>query len=629
MLLAPDVPFLSHRDAPWIVAQTPVQTHGMEIDRAHPPLSLFARPFAVATPPAPVTVHVRALREVELFLNNQPLPLEPADPARWRHARRLDLTPHLVAGTNVLSAKVRNPDGNPALQAWIEGLPERIETDTRWLAAWEGDPVAYAALADDVLRHPEADALPNPLAALRAHAGAIAAIAACGAALFLALRRAPPQLARHAPAAARVLATLFWVAFLRKILSFPAEIGFDAAAHLAYIDWIATHHALPHPADGALMYHPPLYHALSALLVATLGPLGVSEHLLVALLPMASGLGMAFVAGALMRSLAPGAPWLEAGAIAFATLLPMNLTLASCASNEAPHAFFASAALLVAVRALVKPRASHRDDVWLGVWLGAAALTKYSILLWLPLLIGAVAGKRIAVERTPLPRVAAGAARAGSIALALAGWVYARNALLTGDPLVWNLNAVPGKSWWQLPGFHTADYFIRFGEALVRPWFASFHSFWDSLYSTLWGDGLLSGAVGPRSAVVRWRTGAMAAGFALALPATVLLGVGWLRAARRSLRGDDLGRRLALSLLCLLPPLFVATIASGILHYPFWSGPKAFYALALTPTLAVLLAQGLGALDHWLAARAPLALRALPWAWAAAFLAGIAWSYAG
>jgi hypothetical protein len=67
---SPDVPFLSRRDAPWIVAQTPIQTHGMEIDLAHPPTSFFARPFVTGVPPGPVTVHVRALREVTLYLNN-------------------------------------------------------------------------------------------------------------------------------------------------------------------------------------------------------------------------------------------------------------------------------------------------------------------------------------------------------------------------------------------------------------------------------------------------------------------------------------------------------------------------------------------------------------------------------
>lgn len=629
VLWSPAVPFLSHRDAPWIVAQTPLQTHGMEIDRAHPPTSFFARPFSAERSGAPVRLYVRALREVELFLNDRALPLEPADWSRWKRVRSLDLTPHLAAGENVISARVRNPDGNPALQLWIDGLAERVETDERWLAAWEGDPVAHAARAEDGTRHPEAGALPAPAASLARHAGPLALLAALGALAFLGLRRLPPRLAQRAPALARVLAALFWALVFCRALAFPAEVGFDAAAHLAYIDWIGEHRALPEPGQGgSIAYHPPLYHAGSALLRRLLGPLGVGDHATALLLPVASGLGMAFVAGAMARALAPGAAWLEAGAVLAAAVLPMSATIASTASNEAPHALLASLALLAALRALLRARASHRDDALLGAALGAAALTKYTGLLWLPILTGAVAVKRLGVERTSIARAARGLALTAGIALALAGWVYLRNLLASGDALVWNLNADPGKSWWQLPGFHTAGYFLRFGDALSRPWFSSFYSFWDSVYTTLWGDGLLSGATDPGHAIRRWRYEAMAAGYLLALPATLLVAAGWLVAARAACRGQDLGRRLALSLLVLLPPLFLAALASLALRYPFWSAPKAFYALALGPTLALLGAFGFAALDSALAARAPLALRALPYGWASAFLATAAWSFA-
>jgi hypothetical protein len=421
---------------------------------------------------------------------------------------------------------------------------------------------------------------------------------------------------------------VFWAVFFARVLAHPPDAGFDAAAHLAYVDWLAEHRALPHPGEGSAMYHPPLYHAATAALRGAATPLGVGARAIPLLLPMAAGLGMAFVARALARVLVPGAPWIEAGAAIVAGLLPMSLTIAASPSNEGPFALLASAALLVAVRALARPHAATRDDLAVGALLGAAALTKYSALLWAPLLLGALAAKRLFAERRGLAPTAGAAALGGALVVALAGWVYARNALLTGDPLVWNLNATPGETWWQLPGFHTADWFSRFGDALEAPWFASFHSFWDSLYTTLWGDGLLSGAVGPRAAFRRWRYDAMAAGFLLALPASALVAVGWLRAGRAALRPGDRGRRIAWSLLFALPPLLLASIASVSLRYPFWSIAKAFYALALTPVLGLFAALGFAALDA-AAARAPLAIRALPWAWAGAWLAAIAWSYAG
>ncbi|HVH05155.1 MAG TPA: hypothetical protein VNE71_04045 [Myxococcota bacterium] len=625
LLVSPDVALLSHRDAPWIMAATPLQTDGIAVELDRPPTAFFARPFAAGAAARPVVLHVRALREVELFLNDRPLPLAPAEPASWRRARTLDLRPHLAAGENVIAARVRNPVGPPALQVWIEGLAERVETDASWVAAWEGDPVAYAVVAEGSVRHPEADALPLPLPALAARAPALLATALAGALLFVALRRLPRRAEERAPAVALALVALVYALVLRNVLAYPAGVGFDAAAHLEYIQWIAAHRALPHPRDGSLMYHPPLYHAASALLFGALRPTGLSEHALALVLPLLSGIGMAWVAGAVMRALAPAEPWLEASAVVAAGLLPMNLTIASNVSNEGPAAFFTSLAFLAAVRALVRPHAAPRDDLLLGAALGAALATKYSALLWVPILIGAVGAKRLAVEGSGLARAAAGAAIAAAIAAAIGGWVYARNWAIAGDALVWSLNAEPGRTWFQLPGFRTFDYFTRFGDALAAPWFASFHSFWDSLYTTLWGDGLLSGARSPRSATVRWDAEAMAAGFALALPATAFVAAGFAAVLRASFRGAHLGRRVAGTLLVAMPVLLLCTLASAILRYPFWSGPKAFYALALTPILGVLGVRGFAAL----AARAPLAVRVLLYGWAAAFFGAVVRSYAG
>jgi hypothetical protein len=118
----------------------------------------------------------------------------------------------------------------------------------------------------------------------------------------------------------------------------------------------------------------------------------------------------------------------------------------------------------------------------------------------------------------------------------------------------------------------------------------------------------------------------MAAVFVLALPATLLLGAGWIETARRSLAGTERGRRVAFSLLFVLPPILFATLLSANLRYPYWSLAKSFYLLALTPSVGLTGALGFARLDAQLQ-RAPAAIRALLYAWATAFLAAIACSF--
>lgn len=628
ILRAPGVPFLPLDGTPWIVAQTPLQTNGMHIDRAHPPTSFFELRFRVDELPEKATLRVRALREARLLLNGRPLPADGGTPERWKEPANIDVTSGLVPGDNVLFARVTNPDGNPALQLRIDGLGAPLETDATWRSAWEGDPVAYAALADDVMRHPESGALPSPPAALVALAAPLSMLAAGGGLLFLLLRSRPQAQAR-APAAALGLVILFWILLYVRLVPMPAEIGFDSEAHLAYIRWLLARRGLPTAADGSAMYHPPLFHALAALVLAGVGQHGIAARMGLLAIPMLSGLGMVLVARSMARTLRPSEAGVETGAVLAAGLLPMSLTLAACVSNEAPHAFLASFAVLATVRALVRERTMLRDDLVIGFLLAAAVLTKYSSLVLVPILLGAVAAKRLVAEPAPVSRALSGGALGLGIVALLSGWFYLRHYMVSGHPLVWNMNATPGETWWQLPGFHTTAYFTGFGESLVRPWFSSFHSLWDSLYSTLWGDGLLSGAVGPGSAPPRWRYEWMAASFLLALPATAMLALGWASAVHLALRDPDGGRRLAWSLVALLPVVFLGSLLSLSLHYPFWSAGKAFYALLLTPVLALLGAMGFEVVAGAFAMRGLLVLRVLAFGWAGAFLGAIAWAYAG
>ena len=102
--------------------------------------------------------------------------------------------------------------------------------------------------------------------------------------------------------------------------------------------------------------------------------------------------------------------------------------------------------------------------------------------------------------------------------LAVAGWFYVRTWMELGQPVVGNWNAPgEGRVWWQQPGFHTPAYLTGFGQALVHPYLSGFHSFWDGLYSTLWGDGYLGGRVLPSQRHPFFDPGWMTAGHCIRL----------------------------------------------------------------------------------------------------------------
>ncbi len=627
-LWSPAVPLLLPGGAPWITVQPVLRLGALNVDLSRIPATVFERRFLVERIPDAAMLRVRALREVALTLNGQPVPVA-SDAMHWKEQSVADVAALLVPGENVFHAEVRNATGPAVFQLRLDGLSPALVTDPNWSATEQGRVTAPVVVADEAIVDPAyAAGLPSPRAGLEAHAIPLVAAVITGGVLA-SLLRGRQRAANAAPRAAILLLSGIWLRFVwYVVIEIPPYVGFDAEQHLRYISRLMESPALPRASEGWAMYHPPLYHAVTAQWMRLVDP-GADRAVargVVSLLPVLSGFGMAFVARSLARLLAPEQRWLEATALLVAGLLPMNLTLASCASNESLHALLASLALLVALRALVAPRARRRQDVALGLLLSAALLTKYSAALLVPVLVGAVAAKRIVAEEAPPRSAASGAAVSLGLILVLAGWFYVRNWWLFGDPFVWNLNTAPGRTWWQQPGFHLPAYFFRFGEAFVIPWCSGFVSFWDSLYSTLWGDGMLSGA-GVAHGYRRWDW--MAASFPLALPATGLVAAGWMHAGWRAARDRDPGRRIAFTLLVLLPPLLLASLLQVNLRLPMWSLGKAFYALFLTPALGFFAASGFDLVARRSPAWRGAVLRFVLSGWAAAFALSIVMAYGG
>jgi hypothetical protein len=371
--------------------------------------------------------------------------------------------------------------------------------------------------------------------------------------------------------------------------------------HRAYMNHLVGHGALPLATDGWSMYHPPLFYAVAAAVS------GLGERAL-EVLPWLAGISNVFVAHALATRLFPGSGRVALLALLFAAALPMNIYTAAYFSNEALHALLVGLALVASVDALRAPRTTARQALLVGLWLGLAALTKFTAIAVAAVALFFLCCKVLAVERAPRRALGLTALATGT-ATALAGWFYVRSWVLLGAPLVgnWNLPG-PSRVWWQQPGFHTPAYYLGFGESLRHPYLSGFHSYWDGLYSTLWGDGGVAGRVFPADRHPFWSYDFMSAGYLLALPMTVLLFYGAWRCVRIALTDPDPGRRAAFSFVTTVAFAVVYSILSLTLSLPYFAQAKAFYGLCMIAPLAVFFAAGAARVDAALEERPPLRL---------------------
>jgi hypothetical protein len=270
----------------------------------------------------------------------------------------------------------------------------------------------------------------------------------------------------------------------------------------------------------------------------------------------------------------------------FGWFWPASLIAAQAPSNE-PMAGALSALFLAACAqssaSKARPRAG--EAFLLGALLGAAFLAKATAVLVVVPGLFLLSGR---LRREPRAAAARWLMILAAAAFATGGWFYARSWLLYGAPFVAGWNPARGIQWWQDPGCRSAGDFLRFGAALSRPFYSGLNGFWDSLYSTFWTDGWLSGVISSSAIALRpadW----LAASAWWGLIPTILIGLG----AARALRRDDAASGAAL----LGAAGGLAALLWLFLTVPVYSTVKASYLLGLAPLFALLLVDGLDALS--------------------------------
>jgi len=632
---APTVPFLygDADPATWITYPHAPSPRVVLVDPTKAKPLTFRRSFTLAAAPKTATLSVRGLRKVELFVNSERIRFVEASRPGFRSATRVDIASQLRAGSNEIRAEVRNPTGPRLLLLFVEGLPETIATDERWsVATPRGEPVP-AMRADDTVRIVQALSVPTPRESLVDNAPVVVGVFALCCGLFLLGRRGlDDERLAQLPVVTLFALSAAWVwIFIAKTSQIPLEYGFDARGHLQYIDYVFEQHALPRPGRGWSTFHPPLFYSLSAALEGLVAAVssGAARAVVLRVLPFLSGLGIVWLSWPLARRVFPDDPRRVTAALLVAGTLPLNLYMSTYVSNESLHALLATVSILATLVALLEPAGRSRSLLLAGGAFGFALLAKVTSIVVLALAGVFLLWKLLVVERrsplaslSPLALFALGP-------LALAGWYYALNIVEFGTPLVENWADLSNMTWWQHPGFHTPAYFGSFGESFRHPYLSAFVSFWDGLYTTLWGDGLISAQVRIATRHPFWNYDFMSITYLLAFPATGLLVFGFFCAAARAWRERDPARQLALLFLLVV----VAFMFCALCYFPFmlpaYGSTKFGYALLLAAPLALLLAEGHRAIDQALSAPRRLALRTVYNGWFGTFLVVSLLSFAG
>lgn len=150
---------------------------------------------------------------------------------------------------------------------------------------------------------------------------------------------------------------------------------------------------------------------------------------------IALGLGTVLVTYQLARDVFPGQPVLALGAAALNAFLPMFVFISASVNNDNLSNFASNLLILLLVRLIKSPRESlfdWRPFLWIGITVGVALLSKLSAGFLIPLT--GVVLLIVSLRQRDWRPLLVGGAICTAVSLVMAGWWYARNQTLYGDP---------------------------------------------------------------------------------------------------------------------------------------------------------------------------------------------------
>jgi hypothetical protein len=608
----PGVPLLiAEHGAGWIRAREPTEV------KSRPPQSLttfFRTGFEVEKTPRQAIFTLRAMKRTIVWLDDRIIFMSDLQLHEWKQAFQVDITEWLNPGKHEIRIAVMNQNGHPALIAYCEALG--IATGEHWEAASDGK-IWKPALSVKSGQYPiecyrQLNPNPAPVDAQislpkkfqradQAFLSMLPVFLPIFITVFilsvLSARKERPAWLKPplvTAAGVRWIVLIAWVCLaINNIGKMPLYAGMDSDQHLKYIEYVANTWRIPLATEGWQMFQPPLFYIISALFYKFLAGCSSWETVLMALrvIPLVCGAIQIELCWRALRYAFPGREDLQIVGTLVGGLLPMNLYISQAIGNEPLAGCLSGIVVYIVIRHLKSPALSHwRAFAIMGLFLGLAMLTKVTAALLVPPVLLAITYGGLSEHEHAKQGIVAAFTRIGvvlGVAFLVSGWYYTRNYLEMGRFFIGGWDASRNIIWWQDPGYRTLEQFYTFGESLFYPVYSAVTGIWDSLYSTFWMDGFLSG-VCIYDFRPPWNYGFMFAGIWFALLPSAAIALGALASIVNPLREDK-----KVAFFCTLcVGIYLSAILYLFLTVPIYSTGKATYAMGLIPCFAVLCAEG-------------------------------------
>ena len=565
--------------------------------------TIFRTKFKVKDVPDKAILNFCAMKRATVWLNNQPIynintPLD-----EWKKVRHLNLAPMLKPGLNELRISVLNKNGHPMLLAYCNAL--KLHTNEKWECSKNGKSWSKALSADHVLPIPISRWFQRVDKAFISHLYILIPVFLIVFALTLLANRQGkyPWITRLTPTANRIHWLLLgaWAMLaINNVFRLPLYTGMDLPAHIDYILYVANKMRIPLATEGWQMFESPLFYMVEAMIYKAFHNLLSLEatYRILRVVPLICGAAQIELSYRALKYVYPEREDLQVLGTIIGGLLPVSIYISQVVGTEPLSGCITGIVVVLVLRLITAP--SQQSPLFftiMGLFLGLALLTKVSAVL---IIVPVVLFTSWALYKNNQSRHGSRGAiklitkRVGIMlgtAFLISGWYYIRNYLELGHLFMGGWDPSRGFVWWQDPGYRTLGQFTRFGEALLHPIY-SISSVWNTLYSTMWLDGFLSGIDG-ENFILPWNYGLMFSNAWLSLLplATIILGISIIFVKSNKVKLDKaLKPVLVFSALCIF--IYLSAILYLYLYIPAFCMAKAKYMLGLVPCFAVLSATG-------------------------------------